>query len=37
MRLEDNLEAIGRVLGMKKLAKFEEKSNLPKGVRILEN
>lgn len=37
MRLEDNLEALGRVLGMKKLAKFEEKSNLPKGVRILEN
>ena len=37
MRLEDNLEALSRVLGMKKLAKFEEKSNLPKGVRILEN
>ncbi len=36
-RFEDNLEALGRVLGMKKLAKFEEKSNLPKGVRILEN
>jgi len=35
-RLEDNLEALGRVLGMKRLAKFEEKSNLPKGVRILE-
>ena len=35
-RLEDNLKALGRVLGMKKLAKFEEKSNLPKGVRILD-
>ena len=35
-RLEDNLEALGRLLGIKKLSKFEEKSNLPKGVRILE-